>query len=106
MKAVILAGGKGKRLIPYTTIFPKSLVPVGNIPILEIVIRQLRNSGFKEITLAVGHLSELIKAYFKDGKKWGIKLFYSQEEKPLGTAGPLSLIKGINDTFHEPDEKY
>lgn len=99
MKAVILAGGEGRRLIPYTTIFPKSLVPIGNVPILEIVIQQLKHFGFKEVILAVGYLSELIRTYFKDGRKWGIKLLYSQEENPLGTAGPLSLIKGLNDTF-------
>ncbi|MCX5696458.1 MAG: sugar phosphate nucleotidyltransferase [Candidatus Omnitrophica bacterium] len=99
MKAVILAGGKGTRLAPYTTIFPKPLMPLGEKPILEIVIRQLKLCGFTEIILAVGYLSELIKAYFHDGRSLGIKISYSKESKALGTAGPLSLIEGLNETF-------
>jgi NDP-sugar pyrophosphorylase family protein len=99
MKAVILAGGKGTRLFPYTTVFPKPLVPLGETPILEIIIRQLRSHGFLEITLAVGHLSELIKSYFKDGRSLGVKISYSKEPYPLGTVGPLNLIRGLDDTF-------
>ena len=71
MKAVILAGGLGTRLAPYTTVLPKPLMPVGDRPILDIVVRQLRHYGFDEITLAVGHLAELIMAYFGDGSSSG-----------------------------------
>jgi NDP-sugar pyrophosphorylase family protein len=99
MRAVVLAGGVGRRLKPYTISFPKPMVPVGDMPILEIVVRQLRNSQFNHITLAVGHLSELLRAYFQDGSRWGIKLDYSREEKPLGTAGPLLLLKDLPDDF-------
>jgi len=99
MKAIILAGGKGTRLAPYTTILPKPLLPVGEKPILEIVIRQLVHFGFDNITLAVGHLSGLIEAYFGDGKRFEAKISYSREDKPLGTAGPLSLIDGLDETF-------
>jgi NDP-sugar pyrophosphorylase family protein len=99
MKAVILAGGKGTRLSPYTTIFPKPLMPLGHEPILEIVLKQLKKNGFNEVILAVGYLAELIKAYFGDGKRIGLKIQYSKEESPLGTAGPLSLIKGLESTF-------
>lgn len=99
MKAIILAGGKGTRLAPYTTILPKPLMPVGDKPILEIVIRQIVQFGFDEITLAVGHLSGLIEAYFGDGTRFGAKISYSREDKPLGTAGPLSLIDGLDETF-------
>lgn len=99
MKVIILAGGKGTRLHPYTTLFPKPLLPIGNVPILEIIINQLKKSGFSEITLAVSYLAELIQAYFGDGKKLGIKLNYSKETNPLGTAGPLALIEGLKNTF-------
>lgn len=93
MDAIILAGGKGTRLKPYTTSFPKPLMPVGKKPILEIVIDSLRESGIKKIFLTVGHLAELIEAYFGNGEKFGVKIIYSKEEKPLGTAGPLNLVK-------------
>lgn len=99
MKAILLAGGKGTRLAPYTTILPKPLMPIGDQPILEIVIRQLAHAGFTDITLAVGHLAELIKVYFGDGSKLDVQLTYSREETPLGTAGPISLVPDINDTF-------
>jgi NDP-mannose synthase len=99
MRAIILAGGKGTRLAPLTDIIPKPLVPLGGMPIMEVVIRQLKACGFRRITLAVGYLSELIKAYFQEGSKWGVKLDYSLESQPLGTAGPLASIKNLNKTF-------
>jgi NDP-mannose synthase len=99
MRVVILAGGKGVRLAPLTDVIPKPLVPVGGLPIMEVVIRQLRYFGFRHITLAVGYMADLIRAYFQDGAKWGLKIDYSSESKPLGTAGPLSLIHDLSDTF-------
>ncbi|HHC08019.1 MAG TPA: nucleotidyltransferase family protein [Actinobacteria bacterium] len=99
MRAVILAGGKGTRLAPYTVTFPKPLVPVGDMPILEIVVRQLAAAGFDHVTLAVGHLAELIEAYFGDGRRWGLRIDYSREERPLGTVGPLALIDDLPEHF-------
>jgi len=99
MKAVILAGGKGKRLAPYTTVLPKPLMPIGDMPILEVVLRQLKHHGCDEATMAVGHLAELLMAFFNDGVKLGMKINYSIEDKPLGTAGPLSLIQGLDSHF-------
>ena len=99
MKAIILSGGKGRRLAPYTTVLPKPLMPIGDIPILEVVVRQLQLAGFDEIVMAVGYLAELLKAYFGDGDKWDVNIRYSREEKPLGTAGPLSLIEGLDKPF-------
>jgi NDP-sugar pyrophosphorylase family protein len=99
MKAVILAGGRGQRLAPYTTILPKPLMPIDDIPILEVVMRQLKNAGFDDITMAVGYLAELLMAYFGDGHKLGVQIHYSREEEPLGTAGPLALIEGLDEPF-------
>jgi NDP-mannose synthase len=100
MKAVILAGGKGTRLRPYTTVFPKPLMPIGDKPILEIIIRQLKTYGFKDILMLVGYLGELITAFFGDGKKFGVNIKYYREEQPLGTVGGLSLIRSeIDDAF-------
>ena len=99
MKAVILAGGKGTRLAPYTTVLPKPLMPIGDMPILEIVLRQMANYGFKDVTLAVGYLAELLMAYCGDGSKFGISVNYSREEHPLGTAGPIALVPKLDDTF-------
>jgi len=92
MQAVILAGGKGTRLQPYTTVLPKPLMPVGDYPILEIILRQLKTAGCTEVILAVGHLNHLFKAFFQDGVRFGVKIVYSLEERELGTAGPLSLL--------------
>jgi NDP-sugar pyrophosphorylase family protein len=99
MRAVILAGGRGKRLMPYTTVLPKPLIPVGEMPILEILIRQLKSFGLERITLSVGYLGPLIVAYFGDGASYGVSIEYSQERDPLGTAGPLSLVSGLDETF-------
>lgn len=99
MRAVILAGGKGSRLAPYTTVLPKPLMPVGDMPILELLIRQLERAGIDSVTLAVGHLSSLLMAYFKDGSDLGVAIDYSTENEPLGTAGPLGLVDGLSDTF-------
>lgn len=87
---VILAGGKGTRLLPYTTALPKPLMPVGPYPILEILLRQLSRQGFRNVTLAVGHLAGLIQAYFRDGREWDLQVTYAYETTPLGTAGPLA----------------
>jgi len=87
MRAVIMAGGKGTRLLPYTTVLPKPLMPVGNEPILDIVIRQLKANGFADITIAIGYLGELIMAYCGGGERYQLKLSYSREEEPLGTSG-------------------
>jgi NDP-mannose synthase len=99
MRAVILAGGKGTRLAPYTVTFPKPLVPVSDMPILEIVVRQLKAAGFEHMTMAVGHLAELIIAYFGDGDRWGVKIDYSREDTPLGTVAPVKLIDDLPETF-------
>lgn len=99
MRAVILAGGKGTRLAPYTAVLPKPLMPIGDMPILEIVIRQLARHGFRDITLAVGHLAELLMAYCGNGDKFDVRITYSREEEPLGTAGPISLVPDLNETF-------
>lgn len=99
MRAVILAGGKGTRLKPYTIVIPKPLVPIGEYPILEIIIRQLVFYGFRHITLAVNHQAEIIQAYFGSGEKWGITIDYSLEDRSLSTMGPLRLIHDLPENF-------
>lgn len=98
-RAIILAGGKGTRLKPYTVTLPKPLVPIGEMPILEIIIRQLKKSGFEHITITVNHLAEIIKAFFGDGSKWDVKIDYTIEDKPLSTMGPLTLVQDLPDNF-------
>ncbi|WP_330241171.1 nucleotidyltransferase family protein [Streptomyces sp. NBC_00525] len=94
MYAVIMAGGKGVRLRPYTTALPKPLVPIGDQhAILEIVLRQLSSAGFTGCTIAIGHLGEIIRAYVGDGSQWGLKVDYSSEASPLGTMGPLLTMR-------------
>jgi len=98
-RAIILAGGKGTRLKPYTIVLPKPLMPVGEYPILEVIIRQLVYSGFTHITLTVNHQADLIRTFFGDGQKWGIKIDYSLESKALSTMGPLSIIPDLPENF-------
>jgi NDP-sugar pyrophosphorylase family protein len=98
-RAVILAGGKGKRLAPYTFVIPKPIVPIGTTPILEIVLRQLAHHGFTRIDIALGHLSEIIRAVAGDGSKFGIQIEYTDEPIPLGTMGPLKRISGLSGNF-------
>ncbi|OUL82335.1 sugar phosphate nucleotidyltransferase [Paraburkholderia hospita] len=100
MRAIILAGGKGTRLRPYTTLIPKPLVPLGGkYSILEIIIMQLTKAGVTHITLAVNHLSHLIVSYFGDGSRFGVKIDYSLEEGELSTIGPLTLIDDLPGNF-------
>lgn len=98
-RAVILAGGKGTRLRPYTVVLPKPLMPIGEFPILEVIIRQLVLHGFDHVTMAVNHQAEIIRAFFQDGRKWGIKIDYSLEDKPLSTMAPLRLIHDLPENF-------
>jgi len=100
MRAIILAGGKGTRLRPYTVTFPKPLVPLGGeMPVLELIIRQLSRQGVHHVTIAVNHLANLIQAFFQDGSKWDMRIDYSLEEKPLGTIGPLTLLADLPEDF-------
>ena len=98
-RAILLAGGLGTRLRPYTIVLPKPLMPIGEFPILEVIVRQLVRHQFEHITLAVNHQAHIIKAFFQDGSKWGIKIDYSLEEKALGTMGPLKLINDLPENF-------
>lgn len=96
MRVVVLAGGRGTRLRPYTTVFPKPLMPLGEVPILDIVLRQLVSAGFRDITLSVGYLAELIRAYCGDGSRYGITLRYLHEDSPLGTVGPIGHLEDFS----------
>jgi NDP-mannose synthase len=98
-RAVILAGGKGSRLAPYTTVLPKPLLPVGDSAILDVVVRQLHSYGFDDLTLAVGYLSHLVTAVMGDGSKHGVRISYHEEDEPLGTVGPLATMTGLDETF-------
>ncbi len=99
MKAVVLAGGKGTRLAPFTRIIPKPMMPVGDKAILEILLIQMRRAGITDVVLTVGHLAGLMRAFFQDGSHLGVRVSYSYEETPLGTAGPLAFIDGLDETF-------
>ena len=99
MKAIILAGGKGTRLLPYTKVIPKPLMPIGDMPILEVLVHQVRRAGVDDIILSVGHLASLLQAFFQDGTQLGTHIRYSIENDPLGTVGPLTLIPDLDETF-------
>ena len=98
-RAVILAGGRGTRLRPYTVVLPKPLMPIGDYPILEVIVRQLAQQGFSRITMAVNHQANLIQAFFGDGSRWGIAIDYSLESEPLSTVAPLALIPDLPEHF-------
>ena len=100
MKAIILAGGKGTRLAPYTTVFPKPLMPIDGMPIVEVIVRQLAHFRIRELIFTVSQESEpLLSAYFGNGGQYGVDIYYSKEKRPLGTAGPLSIIPNLPETF-------
>jgi NDP-sugar pyrophosphorylase family protein len=98
-RAVVLAGGMGSRLRPYTVVLPKPLMPIGDTSILELIVRQLHRAGFRRITMAVNHQANLIRAVFGDGSQWDLQIDYSLESKPLSTIAPLLLIEDLPDTF-------
>ncbi len=100
MKAVIQAGGKGTRLRPYTLVLPKPLMPVGGLPVIELLLKWLRRNGSEEVFITIGYLGHLIRSLCGNGSQWGMKIHYSEEGEPLGTIGPLTLIKDqLNETF-------
>jgi NDP-mannose synthase len=98
-RAVVLAGGKGSRLRPYTVVLPKPLMPVGEYPILEVILRQLAAQGFSRVTLAVNYQAEIVRAFCGDGSRWGIAIDYSLETMPLSTIAPLCLIGDLPENF-------
>jgi NDP-sugar pyrophosphorylase family protein len=97
--AVILAGGLGLRLRPYTMNIPKPLLPLGDVPTLEVVLHQLAAGGFTRVVITLGHLPELVRAQLGDGERFGLRLEYEVEEEPLGTAGALRLVDDLDETF-------
>jgi NDP-sugar pyrophosphorylase family protein len=99
MKAVIQCGGRGMRLRPYTSILPKPLMPIGSRPVLELLLKWLRRNGIHEVFITTGYLGSLIRSFCSDGQQWNLKINYTQEIEPLGTIGPLSLLR---DQLNEP----
>ena len=99
MRAIILAGGRGTRLAPYTYVLPKPMMPVGDKAILEILLRQMKRAGINHVVLTVGHLAGLMQAFFQDGQQYDLDITYSFEPTRLGTAGPLALVPGLDKTF-------
>jgi NDP-sugar pyrophosphorylase family protein len=97
--AVVLAGGLGTRLRPLTATIPKPLLPIGNQPILEVLLQQLRRDGISRVRLCVGHLATFIQAYFRDGEALGVTLDYLVEREPLGTAGALRVLAHLPREF-------
>jgi len=100
MKAVILAGGKGTRLRPYTYVLPKPLMPVGDVPVIEMLLKWLCRNGLQQVCITIGYLGNLIQSLCGDGNQWGMEITYSEEPEPLGTIGPLLLIRNqLTETF-------
>ena len=99
-QAVIMAGGKGTRLHPYSALFPKPLMPLGDMPVLELLLRRMKKAGVTDVILAVNHLGHLIKAFFGNGSELGLRISYCNEDRPLGTAGALAnMIDDLDETF-------
>ena len=98
-RAIVMAGGEGARLRPYTAVLPKSLMPLGDRPVLDIVIRQLRAAAFDRVTIATGYLAGLIEAFFGDGRNYGVPIDYFREQEPLGTVGALALLGDLDEPF-------
>ena len=101
MKALlVLCGGRGTWLKPYTTVIPKPLMPIGDYPILEVLLRQLHRAGVREVVLAIGYMGQLFRAFFEDGARLGLNIRYVTEDKPLGTAGAIaSSLELLGDDF-------
>lgn len=99
MQAIILAGGQGTRLRPFTTVIPKPLMPIDDMPILEVIMRQLKHFEVENVVISVNHLADLMMAFFQKGEKLGLDISYAIEDKALGTAGPLSIIENLEETF-------
>jgi NDP-sugar pyrophosphorylase family protein len=100
MRAIIMAGGKGSRLHPYSAVLPKPLMPLGETPVLEVLLRKLQRAGINSSILAVNHMRHLIEAFFGDGSRFGLEISYSRENKPLGTAGPMgAVLEQLGDDF-------
>lgn len=100
MKAVIQCGGKGTRLRPYTSVLPKPLMPIGSRPVLELLLKWLRRNGIREVFVTTGYLGHLIRSFCGDGEQWNMKITYTQEIEPLGTIGPLTLLRDqLDSTF-------
>jgi NDP-mannose synthase len=99
-QAVIMAGGKGARLYPYSATLPKPLMPLGDMPILELLLRRMKAAGVTDVIIAVNHLGHLIEAYFGDGSAYGLRIRYGREDQPLGTAGALgNVLQDLHETF-------
>jgi NDP-mannose synthase len=99
MMAVILAGGKGTRLKPFTMTIPKPLLPLGDVPILEVVLRQLATAGVRRVVMTLGHMAHLFVGAIGDAARFGLNIDYCYEEEPLGTAGPIRLVRDLEDNF-------
>lgn len=98
-RAVIFAGGLGMRLRPYTAVLPKPLMPIGDRPMVDILLTQLSRHGFERVTIATGHLAELIELFCGDGSRYGVSIDYFREEEPLGTVGSLAFVEGLDEPF-------
>jgi NDP-sugar pyrophosphorylase family protein len=100
MKAVIQSGGRGTRLRPYTSVLPKPLMPIGARPVIELLLKWLRRNSIEDVYVTTGYLGHLIRSFCGDGHQWGIRIEYTQETEPLGTIGPLTMLRGkLDSTF-------